>query len=83
MSDYKITLEKSAVKFIRKQNSDTQSRLLKAINKLPDSGDIKMLQGYENLYRLRVGSFRVLFSKDDVFRIIDIEDIDNRGQIYK
>ena len=41
----------------------SQERLLRAINKLPNEGDIKHLTGYDNLYRLRVGGYRVLFSR--------------------
>ena len=44
--------------------------------------DIKKLKGH-NLYRLRVGNFRILYSIDDAIRLIDIENIDNRGDIYK
>ena len=51
-----------------------------AIDHLPFEGDIKKLQGV-NGYRLRVGTFRVLFDVNGI--IIDIIDIGNRGQIYK
>lgn len=79
---YKIIFEKAAVKFLRKQDRKTQERLLKAINKLPDGTDIKKLVG-SSLYRLRIGNFRVLYSIDDFVKIISIENIDNRGDIYK
>lgn len=82
MSDYTITLEKSARKFLKKQNPKIQTVILKAISKLPDGTDIKKLQGY-NLYRMRVGSMRIIYSINNDVRIINIENIDNRGQIYK
>ncbi len=50
-----------------------------AINKLPN-GDVKKLQGRTG-YRLRVGNFRIIFSFSE--NILYIEEIDNRGQIYK
>lgn len=83
MSDYRITFEKAAVKFLKKQDRPQQERLLRAINKLPYEGDIKHLQGYDRLYRLRVGGYRVLFSKDTEVKIVNIQNIDNRGQVYK
>lgn len=49
---------------------------------LPDGTDIQKLQGY-NLYRLRVGDYRVIYSVDNGIRIITIENIDNRGDVYK
>ncbi len=81
----KIEFQKSAQKFIAKQPPEQQKRLLKAIKGLPEVGDIKKLQGYKSLYRLRVGDFRVLYriQNDDEIVIVIIEDIDNRGQVYK
>lgn len=74
-----ITYSKDAIKFLKKQTKQTQNRILSAIEKIPN-GDIRKLKG-RNGYRLRVGSFRILF--DDNGIIINIIDIDNRGQIYK
>lgn len=82
MQTYKIEFEKSAQKFLDKQDKAQRIRLYKAICKLPDGTDIKKMQGY-NLYRLRVGNYRILYSIDDVVKIITIENIDNRGDVYK
>lgn len=57
-------------------------RLYKAIYKLPDGTDIKKLNGH-NLYRLRVGNYRILYMIDEEIRLINIENIDNRGDVYK
>lgn len=80
-----INFEKSAKKFIKKQPPEQQKRLLKAINGLPESGDTLKMQGYKSLYRLRVGSYRVLYSVDHEgkYTIVTVSDVDNRGQIYK
>lgn len=82
MSDYTITFEKSAVKFLKKQTPKMQKSILDAISRLPDGSDIKRLQGYD-LYRLRVGNVRIIYSIDNGVKIINIENIDNRGDIYK
>lgn len=79
---YKIIIEKAAEKFIKKQDKKAQERLLKAIYKLPDGTDIKKMRGYD-LYRLRVGDYRVLYDIDDMVKIITIENVDNRGDVYK
>ena len=42
----------------------TQVRIINAISQLP-SGDVKKLQGNITDYRLRVGNYRIVFSKDD------------------
>ena len=59
---YSVSLSKKAQKFIRKQDKVSQKRIIKAIIEIPE-GDIKKLKGLEDLYRLRVGDFRILFEK--------------------
>ena len=80
-----IEFEKSAKKFIAKQPPEQQKRLLKAINGLPENGDIKKMQGYKSLYWLRVGDYRVLYSVNNKGEmvVVTVSDVDNRGQVYK
>ena len=82
-SSYKIQFEKSAIRFLQKQDKTTQERLLKAVKNLPSGTDIKKLQGYDNLYRKRVGNIRILYSIEEEVKIVNIENIDNRGDVYK
>lgn len=81
----KIIFEKSAEKFYRKQPANQRERILKAIKHLPETGDIKKLKGFDGLFRLRVGDYRVLYTLDRETGkiIIDVIEIDNRGQVYK
>lgn len=44
--------------------------------------DIKPLQGQVYL-RLRVGNWRIIFDRDDEIKIIEIEKIKSRGDVYK
>ncbi len=78
---YEIKYEKRCLKYLKKLDRNTQLRIIKAINTLPD-GDVKKLQGEINNYRLRVGDFRVIFSKDDKQLIILIIEIGPRGDVY-
>ena len=77
---FQIVYSKKAEKFLKKQDTPTRKRLVTAISKLPQEGDIKKLQGADG-YRLQIGNFRVLFDVNGI--IIDIVEIGNRGQIYK
>ena len=43
--------------------------------------DIKTMEGHTELYRLRIGQYRVIYTKDNI--ILFIIDIGNRGDIYK
>ena len=74
-----IKYSNRAKKFLKKQTSQTAVRIIKAINELPE-GDVIKLQGVPG-FRLRVGTYRIIFDRDG--NIIDIIDIDNRGQVYK
>ena len=80
---YKIIIEKAAEKFIRKQNKAERAKLYKLIKMLPYGKDIKKLQGFKNKYRLRVNNYRVIYNKYDDVLVIDVINIDNRGQVYK
>lgn len=75
----RIQYSKQAIKFLKKLDSQTKNRIVNAIHTIPN-GDIKKLKGRTG-YRLRVGSYRIIFDKSG--NIICIEKIDNRGQIYK
>lgn len=79
---YKINIKKKAKKFIDKQDKTQQIRIYKAIYNLPN-GDIKLLKGYNTIYRLRVGDYRILFIWNENEIIINIIDADNRGDVYK
>lgn len=79
---YKIVFQKAAEKFLKKQERKIQEKLIFAIHQLPKGTDIKKLQGY-NIYRMRIGNIRVLYTIDDMIKIISIENIDNRGDVYK
>ena len=41
------------------------------------------MSGHENLYRLRVGTFRVLYTIIGDLLIVRVLDIGNRGDVYK
>lgn len=78
---YNIQYEKRCVKYLKKLDKSTRLRIIKGINKLPH-GDVKRLQGNAENYRLRIGSFRIIFSKNDENLIILIIEIGPRGEIY-
>lgn len=82
---YQLTLSREAVKFVAKQEKVVQERIRKALLGLtvrPPVGDIRLMKGYEKRFRLRIGSYRVLFEVNHQEQIIYILAIDNRGDIY-
>lgn len=79
---YTILYEKPALKFIKKQPPEQQRRIINAILALPGQGDIKQLKGHSDLLRLRVGSYRIIYTVDNGHLVVRVIDIGNRGQIY-
>lgn len=78
-----IVYSKQAHKYLKKQSDSDSYRIKQEINKLPDNHHrIKKLSGVENLYRLRVGDYRVLFTPELERGIIKIEKILPRGDAY-
>lgn len=75
-----IIIAKQAKKSIERLDVITKQRIRNSILLLPD-GDIKRLKGYNELYRLRVGKWRVLFTMTATQ--IYIEDVLPRGDAYK
>ena len=79
---YTILYEKAAVKFLKKQPEEQQRRIMEAIHALPERGDIKQLKGHAELFRLRIGSYRIIYTVDHGKLVVCVIDIGNRGQIY-
>lgn len=80
-----LTYHRSAVKFLSKQDSHNRQRIyagLEGLKNLPPEGDIAKLKGTDNQYRLRIGTFRIIFQINIPEHIVYIQAIDNRGDIY-
>lgn len=80
---YQIIIKKKAKKFIDKLPVNERRRVVTAIERLPNGEDIKKLKGYEELLRLRVGDYRIIYTVDNGKLIVFVIDIDNRGDVYK
>ena len=76
----RYVFSKSTKKAIERMDASTKRRIRNGIYKLPD-GDVKRLQGFTDLYRLRVGDWRIIFTMTSTE--IFIEDVLPRGSAYK
>lgn len=79
---YQIIIKKPAKKFIDRLPQNEKRRIVEAIERLPDGTDVKRLQGHDDLYRLRVGDYRIIYTVDHGALVICIVAAGNRGQIY-
>lgn len=80
---YKVFIEKPARKFIQKQPPAQQKRILTALYKLPDVGDIRPMRGKVNQYRVRIGEYRAVYTLDKDILTVTVLKVDNRGDVYK
>ncbi|WP_107838171.1 type II toxin-antitoxin system RelE family toxin [Metasolibacillus meyeri] len=81
----KILLDKQPRKFLQKQEKSVQLRIynaLQGLKEIPPVGDIRKMQGRQDSYRLRVGTYRAIYTIDYVSETVHILTIDNRGSIY-
>ncbi len=82
---YQINWKKSAVKSAKKLPQQIKKNILRKIEELcvkPQKGEL--LKGdLENLRRIRVGDYRIIYWVDKEKREILIVKIGRRGDIYK
>jgi mRNA interferase RelE/StbE len=83
---YKIKFSRSAEKEIASLPNAVLKRVAKAIDGLeknPRPNGCKKLKGSaENLWRIRIGDYRVVYSIEDVLLIVDIRKVGHRKDIY-
>lgn len=85
--NYKIELSKRSYKYLEKLDKKSKQRISNYLLLLTENPrnpelDIKKIQGESSMYRLRVGSIRILYTIEDNILIITIIKIGPRGDIY-
>jgi len=76
-----VQYAKQAVKAIKKMDTATKQRIRQGINGIP-TGDIKKLHGHTELFRLRIGDWRILYTYIDEDTVL-VARISPRGDVYK
>lgn len=82
---YEVKFSKKAEKAYKKLSADIRLRINKKINYLqatPRGKDTKKLVGHTNIYRTRVGSYRIVYEIEDDKLVVWILDVGSRGSIY-
>ncbi len=84
---YEIIYRKSAVKELEDLPDSEIPKVKSAIDALADTprpDGVKKLKGTkEALWRIRVGNYRVIYSIEDVIKVVEIRTIGDRKDIYK
>jgi mRNA interferase RelE/StbE len=75
-------MNEKAKKFIEKLPMPDRKRIVEAIEQLPNGNDIKQMKGHDELLRLRIGEYRIIYTVDNGELTVYVIDAGNRGQIY-
>lgn len=86
MASYSVELTRTAEKQLRRVAKRDRSRLLDAIEALgtkPRPQGARKLQGYEDIYRIRVGQYRVVYEVIDDRVVVIVLKLGHRKDIYR
>lgn len=84
---YKVVFKKKASKELFKLPSSTLSKVVSGIDDLalnPRPAGSKKLKGSdEEMWRIRIGDYRVIYVLEDRIRIVNIRKVGHRKDVYK
>jgi len=86
MNEYDVVFARSARKELERLDELLSSRILRRIELLartPRPEGCRKLQGASNLWRIRIGDYRVLYAVDDARRLVDIIAVRHRSEAYR
>lgn len=86
MPGYKITFTRSARKELQNLPIDVAERILVKIESLAENArptGCKKLSGGMNLWRLRVGQYRIIYKIEDDANIVDVVVVRHRRDVYR
>lgn len=86
MNGYEIIIVGAVRRQLKRINRDDKKRILDKIQSLaenPRPHGFKELKGSENLFRVRVGDYRIIYEIQDKILLITILKIGNRREVYR
>ena len=86
MAQYRVEISRTAEKQLRKLELSDQRRVVRALVGLADDphpAGSRKLSGYTDVFRIRVGVFRILYSVEGRRLIVIILKIGHRKDVYR
>jgi len=84
---YSLLIKPSAAKELQSiSDKATLTRLIEKVKSLatqPRPSGSEKLAGRPNLYRVRQGNYRVIYSVDDGTRVVDVVKVGHRKHVYR
>lgn len=86
MASYEIEVSATAKKALRKLDREHQVRVLQAIQQLandPRPRGCRKLRGYDDVFRIRTGRFRIIYSIESRRLLVIVLKIGQRKDVYR
>jgi mRNA interferase RelE/StbE len=86
MARYEVEVSRTAEKQLRRLAPKDQARVVRAVRSLADDPlprGTRKLAGYDDVFRIRVGLFRILYSISSRKLVIIILKVGHRRDIYR
>jgi mRNA interferase RelE/StbE len=83
---YRVLLERSAEKDLSRLSSEIHDRVIAAIQGLannPRPPGCRKLAGTKHDWRFRVGDYRVVYEIADTIRVVRVNRVRNRCEVYR
>lgn len=83
---YQVVVERSAEKDLKRLSSEVRTRAvaaLLALGKNPRPTGSRKLAGTDNDWRIRVGDYRIIYEIADEIRIVRINRVRHRRDVYR
>jgi mRNA interferase RelE/StbE len=84
--EYTVVFARSARKELQGLDRTVAARILKRIEALtgePRPSGCKKLEGTDNLWRIRIGDWRVVYAVDDTRSLVEVSVIRHRREAYR
>ena len=85
MAKYSVMVRPSAVReldAIPKKFAQQIARRLQALTEIPRPAGCEKLSGQDR-YRVRQGTYRIIYGVDDVAKVVDVVKIAHRKEVYR
>jgi len=83
---YTVEIRPAAERQIKKLTTVVQERIIERLEELeldPRPLGVKKLSGIDNLYRLRVGEYRIVYEIQDAVLLVLVVAVGHRREIYR
>ena len=82
---YRVELTRTAEKELYKLPSGVVEKIVVVLQSLqnePRPVSCKKLKGYKDLWRIRIGNYRIVYAINDVILLVDVREVGHRKDIY-